>query len=147
MKITFFVAGIPVPKGSAKAFVNKKTQKAQVIQTNREKQKPWASSIAYSAMQVSHSLMQGPVMLELDFVMPRPRTHYGTGYNSDKLKNYAPYYHTSKPDLDKLERCIKDALTGVVWHDDSQVCVMMSAKVYGDIPGVHVSVTELGGNL
>ncbi|MFZ2809419.1 MAG: HNH endonuclease [Desulfosalsimonadaceae bacterium] len=35
--ITFFVPGVPIPKGSAKAFYNKKLGRAMVVQDNRDK--------------------------------------------------------------------------------------------------------------
>lgn len=142
---TFFVAGVPIPKGSAKAFVNKKTGRAIVTQTNREKQKPWASDISYHASKEHKSgLILGPVKLNLHFVMPRPKCHYGTGKNSACLKPGAPVWHISTPDLDKLTRCVKDALTGVIWKDDSQVCKMGEVtKQYGDKPGVFISVSEI----
>ena len=140
----FFVAGTPVSKGSAKAFVVK--GKAVVTQDNAAAQKPWASSISWLA----HQAMQGrkptlgPVEISLIFTMPRLQSHYGTGRNSGKVKDGAPVWHTSKPDLDKLVRCVKDALTGVVWKDDSQVASMTQVvKVYGDQPGVTIIVNNL----
>jgi hypothetical protein len=38
--------------------------------------------------------------------------------------------HLKKPDLDKLTRAVKDALTLVVWQDDSQVVQMTARKAY-----------------
>ncbi len=39
-------------------------------------------------------------------------------------------HHTKKPDLDKLARALKDALKGVLYHDDAQVVVLLARKVY-----------------
>lgn len=140
--ITFFVPGTPVPKGSAKAFINRRTNRVQVMQDNREKQKPWASLIAYHAQQqFSGTLLTGPVCLSLEFTMPRLKGHYGSGKNTNRLKDTAPVWHVAKPDLDKLIRCVKDALTGVVWRDDSQVCELgRVTKIYGDAPGVWITI-------
>jgi Holliday junction resolvase RusA-like endonuclease len=143
MEYNFYVYGTPVAKGSAKAFFNKKSGKAIVIQTNREKQKPWASMISVAAIETGVTMMTGPVLLTLWFSMPRPKSHYRTGKLSDKLKAYTPYYHTSKPDLDKLIRCVKDALTGIAWRDDSQVCFVLAEKFYcngDDRPGVNIII-------
>jgi Holliday junction resolvase RusA-like endonuclease len=39
---------------------------------------------------------------------------------------------------------IFDALTGVLWRDDSQVCHVADAKkTYGDAPGVHIEIQSL----
>jgi Holliday junction resolvase RusA-like endonuclease len=149
MRLKFFVPGTPVPKGSAKGFVvkNKATGKmrAIVVQDNKERQKPWASMIGLLASQCyKGALLSGPVSLSLQFVMPRLKGHYGSGKNADVLKAGAPYWHISKPDTDKLIRCVKDALTGVVWGDDSQVCRMdFILKVYGDKPGVHIEINSI----
>jgi Holliday junction resolvase RusA-like endonuclease len=153
MILDFFVPGTPIPKGSAKAFVvkgkNGGKPRAIVTQDNGDKQKPWASAISYTAMQEMsfQKPVAGPVYLTLHFTMPRVKSHFGTGKNATVLKNDAPYWHTSKPDLDKLIRCVKDALTGIVWNDDSQVCFIVSAsKRYCKRPGVRIKV-EGGTNV
>lgn len=79
---SFFVPGTPVPKGSARAFVNKRTQRVQVMQDNRDKQRPWASLIAVMAMEAGVKGSLAPVCLRLRFVMPRPKGHFGTGKNA-----------------------------------------------------------------
>lgn len=38
---------------------------------------------------------------------------------------------TSKPDLDNIEKAVKDGLNGIAWRDDAQVAEMSSRKVYG----------------
>jgi len=142
--ITFFVPGIPVAKGSAKAFYNKHTGRAIVSQTNRERQRPWASMISVCAQNTGCQVYGGGVSLSLLFIMPRPKSHYGTGKNSQNLKMSAPTFHTSTPDLDKLIRCVKDALKGIVYKDDSQVCKMTEVvKAYGEAPGVQITVEEV----
>ncbi len=142
MIVSFFVAGNPVAKGSAKAFVVK--GRAIVTQDNGEKQKPWASIITYeAALRVSKYIESEPVSLTLDFVMPRPKGHYGSGKNEGRVKDNAPIYHTVKPDLDKLVRCVKDALTSVVWKDDSQVVIVKARKKYGIRPGVTITFSKI----
>ena len=66
---------------------------------------------------------EGPVELYLVVTIHRPKSHYGTGRNARKVKASAPgrMDHTQKPDYDKLARGVTDALTGIVYHDDSQV--------------------------
>ena len=142
--IDFFVAGVPVPKGSAKAFVNRRTGRAIVMQDNRDKQKPWSSMISVTAQNLISEPVRGPVRLSVLFVMPRPKSHFGTGKNASKLKDSAPTHHIVKPDLDKLVRCVKDALTGIAWGDDCQVCELKDvAKTYGTHPGAWISVENL----
>jgi Holliday junction resolvase RusA-like endonuclease len=143
MMVSFFVAGIPVPKGSAKAFMRKGMKFPVVVQDNAEKQKPWASSIGYAAQQAGAILLNGPVEIKIVFFMPYRKSHFGTGKNADKLKVNSTQYHTSKPDLDKLIRCVKDALTGIAWRDDSQVAVVSAGKCYGLNPGAQIYVSPI----
>lgn len=141
--ISFFVPGTPVAKGSAKAFYNRNARKIVTMQDNRDKQKPWASMISYCAQEAGCAISQGAIRIGLQFVMPRPKAHYGTGKNASILKGSAPVRHTSKPDLDKLIRCVKDALTGVAWKDDSQVCEVEAGKKYGEPTGVEIEIKEV----
>lgn len=142
---SFFVAGVPVPKGSAKAFMRPGSKFPTVMQDNREKQKPWASAIAYTAQQSGVEYVErGPIRLSVIFYMPRLGSHFGTGKNSGILKPGAPVYHTAKPDLDKLLRCAKDALTGIAWKDDAQVTEVLDLrKIYGDYPGAFITIEAL----
>ena len=49
-----------------------------------------------------------------------------------------------RPDLDKLVRAVKDALTKVLWHDDGQVVEILARKFYAQ-PGAPVGVSVLVG--
>jgi len=139
MKYTSFsVKGIPVPKGSATAFKHAKTGNVIIMQSNRAKQKPWASLIALTAQSYFKEPTKGPIELTLDFQMPRPKYHFRS--NGWEVKTTAPAEHIIKPDLDKLARCLLDALTGIVYFDDSQVYGLKCRKFYGKYPGVFISV-------
>lgn len=124
----FFVPGIPVPKGSAKAFMRKGMRFPVVMQDNAEKQKPWASLIAYTAMQNNPVLIATGVRVDMHFYFPRPKSQVG----KRGLKPSAPGAHLTKPDLDKLVRCVFDALTGICYHDDSQICSQEAHKGWVD---------------
>ena len=76
--------------------------------------------------------MRGPVRLGLEFVFTRPKSHYGTGRNAERVKDSAPEWQTSYPDLDKAVRLVGDALViAGVLADDSQVAVVTGQKRYG----------------
>ena len=78
--------------------------------------------------------LTGPVRVQLYFQMPRPKGHFGTGRNRERLKDSAPTHHTKKPDLDNLAKAVLDALKGHAWVDDSQVCVLEKRKQYAAGP-------------
>ena len=49
--------------------------------------------------------------------------------------------HTKKPDIDRLTNMVQDALTGVVWADDSQICRDGgSGKWYSPRPRMEVTI-------
>lgn len=146
MNTSFFVPGIPVAKGSAKAFYVKSLGRAVVTQTNAAKQKPWASLISVMAQNAGVRPVQGPVKLSMSFYFPRPKSHYRTGKNASILKDDAPAFHTTKPDADKLCRCVYDALTGVAYTDDSQVASWgCGEKRYSEKnPGAEIRIETLG---
>lgn len=145
MSITLkvFVPGVPVPKGSKKAFACGK--RAFTVEQNEKKQKPWASLITLMAQQSKPELIAGACSVKLEFYMPRPKAHFYTGKRADVLRDDAPVWHTSGgKDVDKLTRCVLDALTSVAYVDDTQVCRLLADKYYGNNPGVMIEVETQG---
>jgi Holliday junction resolvase RusA-like endonuclease len=140
-RVTFRVAGIAQPKGSAKAFVPLKWAKTAVAQgrapraivtQDNPQSKGWEQLVAEQAQQVvGDALFLGPVVLTVTFHLPRP-------ISLPKRTRH----HTKQPDLDKLVRAIGDGLTGVVFLDDKQVVDLHARKCYADYPqGPHATIT------
>jgi len=138
--ITFFVPGIPVAKGSARAFYNPRIKRAIVVQTNAARQKPFASMISYIAQERGLRPLDGPVFIGMLFQFPRPKAHFKGKANT--LRDDAPIYHINTPDVDKCARLVFDALTGIAWHDDKQAQIFEARKIYADEPGVHITIAE-----
>ena len=51
-------------------------------------------------------------------------------------------YVTKKPDADNILKAISDALNGIVYRDDSQVCDCSVVKLYSKNPRVEVSIVD-----
>lgn len=138
MEVTFTVIGRPQQRGSKKVgfiptrdggFLMKNGRPIIAARDANEESKQWMDSCKYAAMQVFHAdLIRGPVELRVVFYFKRPQAHYGSGRNANNLKPSAPSYHAQSPDLDKLVRCLGDALTGIVYVDDRQVCATSSRR-------------------
>lgn len=47
---------------------------------------------------------------------------------------------TKRPDLDNIAKVVQDALTGIVYVDDAQICTTTMTKCYGDVPRLEVCV-------
>lgn len=107
----------------------------------------WRQSVADHAMELmkGDSPLHGPVRVEVGFTFPRPKAHY-RGKSSELLRDDAPVYHTSYPDLDKLQRAIGDALAGTVILDDRQIANWNAMKKYGPTAGVRIVVKLLPRN-
>lgn len=145
--ITFTVRGLPAPQGSKRAFRNKYSGRIQQVESSR-RVAPWRSDVrdaALAAMATAPPLA-APVAIRLEFRMPRPKGHYGSGRNAALLKPSAPARPAGKPDLDKLARAILDAIAGLVIADDALVVDLHAVKIYAAddrAVGVVVNVVDI----
>ena len=131
------VVGIPVPQGSKRVF------HGRLVDVNDRQLKDWRALVGGSVEALGY--FDGPVKVELNFYLPRPKGHYGSGRNCNKLKPSAPGRPAVKPDIDKLVRACLDAMTGLVFRDDSQVVTVVARKLYASdsrLPGVHIEIEE-----
>ena len=107
-EITIRVVGIPAPQGSKTL-----TRWGAMIEASK-KVKPWRTDVKEAALECYNSgALNLPVRADIEFVFPRPKSHYGTGKNADVLKPSAPKYCTSRGngDIDKLARSTLDGLS------------------------------------
>jgi crossover junction endodeoxyribonuclease RusA len=131
----FSVEGAPIPKGSTRAFIPK-GWKRPVITAASPKTKAWEQKVRRRAEEQGYSEQPGAFRVVLKFVLPRPK----------RLRSCPK--HITRPDVDKLSRCILDALTGIVWRDDSQVVALRATKRYArpdESPRVDVWFSKLDG--
>ncbi|OLL21236.1 MULTISPECIES: RusA family crossover junction endodeoxyribonuclease [unclassified Rhodococcus (in: high G+C Gram-positive bacteria)] len=131
--ITFFVSGRPAPQGS-KTFKGVRGGRGILIESSKDVG-PWRERIALTAHSHAERLLDGPVTVRLDFVMPRPK--------SAPKRTTPPA--VKRPDTDKLARACLDALTGICYVDDSQVTDLHATKRLAQLdetPGVHITVTN-----
>lgn len=66
-----------------------------------------------------------PLAVEVVFYRSRKKNHYRSGRYERLLKPTAPALPIAPPDATKLWRGFEDALTGLLWHDDSRVVVQL----------------------
>lgn len=126
----FSVVGRPAPQGS-KSYLGRGRFKEQSPYVAA-----WRNDVRNAAaLAFGEALVDGPIYTEMIFLFNRPKCHHMSGKPDKPLKPTAPFWHTSAPDRDKLERATNDALTGVIWSDDSQVAATLSQKVYAE-PGI-----------
>lgn len=90
-------------------------------------------SLAADAM-AGRAPFQGPLILDVALVLNTPASW-------SKKKRAAALYVTGKPDIDNIAKLIGDALNGIVWSDDSQLCDLHFQRRYLDGLGEHAEIS------
>lgn len=128
------IYGDPAPQGSKRVF------NGRIVEASGNKLKVWRKAIAAACQNLvteEHSLLLGPVRVEVEFYLPRPV--------SVTIKKRA--LPIVPPDLDKLLRGLLDGIgqSEVIWGDDSQVVQIDAVKLYADEtePGATVTIYAL----
>jgi Holliday junction resolvase RusA-like endonuclease len=136
-RVSFFVPGVPSPGGSKRAF---RLPNGRVVVTeDARRSKPWWAVVQLVASEHCAVPLEGALRLEVTFILPRPKGHFG----KRGIRDSAPEYPTTRPDTTKLLRALEDACTKIVWKDDAQIVQQEVDKEYGDNPGALVVVRSL----
>ena len=135
--LSFRVDGLPQPKGSVTRMPHGGMIPAGTT-ASRQRKADWRTDIraaASQAMPPGEQPYTGPVQVDVVFELPYPKS------------SVRKYQHgwlplIKKPDIDKLLRLLLDALTGIVWVDDNQVCYVHMQKHYAwdDRPGADIVI-------
>lgn len=141
--LQFDVAGTPVTQGSMR-YVGR----GRVIHEHAEALNAWRQAVSTAASKAAKETgwqtVDGPCVIVANIYLPRPKSHHGTGRNTDRLKPSAPPKPHKGLDVDKLLRAINDALTQAgIWTDDSRVIRAVISKHYADLrkPGAYIQIT------
>lgn len=140
--ITFFVPGDAIPQGSMAAKQGPHQRYAQVRPANEKALYTWRARVAEFASRHwdQKVLSKTPVEVRLTFIRTYPQSLCGTGRNAGIPKLSTPIAPVTRPDIDKLERAILDALTGIVFDDDACVTHVEKDKAWGKPAGVIIDV-------
>lgn len=132
--VSFRVNGNPAPKGSWSRMPNGAMLPAGTT-ASRKKYADWRNDIRHAAIEAmgAENPHAGCIRLLAQFDLPYPAS-------SIRKWQFGWWPHTKQPDIDKLMRALLDALTGIVWVDDSQVAFATVNKVYAwnGRPGAHI---------
>lgn len=131
--IRFQVHGLPIAQGSYRSWV---VNGKPVITSTAKGLASWRRLVADVAQRFAPAEpWEGPVGILLDFGIPKPKS-------APKTRRVWP---DKRPDVDKLCRSVLDALTYVIFADDSQVVHLRATKDYG-APGVAVEIHRVFEN-
>jgi Holliday junction resolvase RusA-like endonuclease len=81
-----------------------------------------------------------PLRAEITAYFPIPKS---ASMKRKKMMLEGQIRHTKKCDSDNLAKAVLDALNGIAYYDDSQVCELSVSKLYSDNPRVIVSISEI----
>jgi len=98
----------------------------------------YKNAIALLAEREKPKKIEGAVLLKIEYRFKMPNS-----WSKKKKVEMQGLWHTSRPDLDNLDKSIKDALSGVCYNDDSQVVLKQTNKVWSNNGMVHITVGEL----
>jgi Holliday junction resolvase RusA-like endonuclease len=144
------VVGTPRPQGSKRPVRNKHTGRIHMVESS-ERLPDWRADIRDAALKLLDPpdnfarLWEAPLVVGIQFRLARPKGHYlpvNSRREAPELRPEAPRHPAGKPDTDKLIRAVLDALTGLVWRDDSQVVHIEAWKLYHPHEGADITVSE-----
>lgn len=101
----------------------------RIVHTKPKELMAWRKQIGYTIGREVAVPSDKPINIVLQFQVLKP-------------KSATRLYPSVKPDLDKLIRAVLDALTGIVYLDDSQVIGIHASKRYDTTQGVSIGVYE-----
>ena len=119
-----------------------------------QKADAWKRTVRYHTLpwMEGQPPIEGPVRVDIELILPRPKSHFGTGRNVAKIKTSSPSLHNVAPDKDNFEKAVLDALSATptvtrkkllpkhrddpvynfpgIWRNDGQVCSGLVEKRY-----------------
>lgn len=146
MTTVLYVPGIPVaqPRQRTRVVMTGKRAFATNYTPRGDPVHSFKASVARAAVDVHQGkpLLDGPLAMEVVFLFPRPKS-----LTYKRMPNpmiWAPM----RKDWDNLGKAVADALNGVLWVDDAQICLGMAWKVYAgptQAAGTLIRVQQLDG--
>jgi Holliday junction resolvase RusA-like endonuclease len=135
--VTYQVEGNPVGKGRPK-FARRGNFVSTYTPTKTRDYESLIKQAAFKAMGNSAPL-ETPMSVAI-YITVKTSSSFSKKTRQEAINGLIK--PTKKPDADNIAKCFLDAMNGVVYKDDSQVCTLHIKKVYGDIGMVEVMVQE-----
>ena len=136
--IKFTIPGQPQGKGRARAFI----RGGHVAHYTPEKTRSYEGVITTLAMEAMRGRAPSdrPMEVILKLFYPVPASWPQWKRTAALQGKIMP---TVKPDVDNVEKAVKDACNGIAWRDDCQVCDVWKTKRYSEVPRVEVIIQNI----
>lgn len=90
-----------------------------------------AFGIYLSKQHNNEPLFDSAISVELNFYFQPPKNRH------------EPFFHTTKPDLDNLQKFVLDAIKDILIADDKLICSITAHKKYDKEPRTEIVITEV----
>jgi Holliday junction resolvase RusA-like endonuclease len=136
--IEFVIPGKPV----AWQRVGGRLKTGVPVLFTRPQTRSYQSLVKYACAQKMNgaAMIEGPVTLSIEVIVEIPASWSQRKQAEARAGERMP---TGRPDLDNVSGSIRDALNGVAYRDDAQVCIETLSKEYGPQPQVTVRIATL----
>lgn len=148
MKLQLIIPGTPQPKQSVRSTITTdKVGRLKIRHHQTEKVQANEKAISLQArvqLPKGFAAFTGPVAVTKLHYYFKPQKHWPK-YKLEELKAGKIFYKNTKPDVtDNLAKPLFDALEGLIFINDSQICKMDNvAKMYGLEPRIEIEFEEL----
>ena len=119
--------------------------RGNIVKYQPKKNTDWKGYIRLSAVSqlpAGFAVLDEAIEINVDFVFMPPKSMKKADLK--RIESGETVYKFTKPDLaDNLCKGLLDALTGVVYRDDSLIAKVQSRKIYGSNPKIELSINAL----
>lgn len=149
--ITLFIPGIPQPKQSVRSRIVNAGDKSYVSHYQSKEVKEAEKNIRSIVITQLPSgflpFSKGVVITKLHYSFPPLKSF--SKKSLARIESGEGIVKTTKPDLtDNLNKGVFDALQGLVFINDSQICGLNNCKkFYSNSPGISLVMEELDGTI
>lgn len=116
---------VPVPKGRPRFYCGHAVTPKRTRDYEEQIRKHWTHGMVES----------NSIYMSMVFCFPIPKS-----YSKQKQAEMVGKPHTSRGDLDNLQKSVLDALVGTAIKDDCKVCAINAMKMYDKDPCVIVTI-------
>ena len=134
-RIRLVVPGIPKPKRRPRVF--RHGNRIMAVSPSRQDEEDFLTLAMANRPQRP---IEAPISVSLTFYLPAPKS-LPKRLREPLEQEILPC--GKRPDIDNLAKLVLDALDGVYWRDDGQICHLTLRKVYSARPRTEVEIAEI----
>jgi crossover junction endodeoxyribonuclease RusA len=130
-----FVPGVPLSQGNLR-----RGRHGGIYEQDRDRVNDWRATVRIKAAKAmaDREPSRAAIVINARFLFTRPKSHLRKDGTPRDSAPRLPITRSTR-DIDKLERAVLDALTGVVFVDDAQVVSVNKGKEYSHVPGLDLT--------